>query len=496
MKNLTSSAVSKKNRPVKIVQFGEGNFLRAFVDWMVDILNEKTDFDGSIAIVKPRAGGSLERFDKQNCLYTVILRGRENGETVNIPRIITSVDRAVYGAGTWDHLAELAKCKTVRFVVSNTTEAGILLDKNDTMEPVPSTFPGKLTKFLYERFLCFGGSPDSGVIVLPTELIDNNGGKLKECVVSLAEIWNLPDAFTEWLNENCIFCSTLVDRIVTGYPEPEAETLFDGLGYRDELLDVGEPFGLWVIESERDISAELPFEEAGLPVVFTDNQKPWRERKVRILNGAHTSFVHAAFLSGENIVRDCMAHPVIRPFIDTCIYHEIIPTLKGKLADEDLLAFAGAVCERFENPFIDHALIAICLNSVSKWKSRVLPSVLDLADSGVLPHCLILSFAALCFFYAGGEMTADGFTGTRIIGANIEHYRISDDREVIAFFSENGMHDNVLAEFASRSDFWGMDLGKIAGFTELAEAYYKIIKERGILSAMEEAVRRSGETEL
>ena len=205
----------------------------------------------------------------------------ENGQVVNTRRIITSVDRAVDGADTWDNLANLAKCPTVRFVVSNTTEAGIVMDEGDTMDGVPATYPGKLTKFLYERYLAFDGAADKGVILLPVELIENNGGKLKECVLRLAEVWSLPVSFTAWLNENCIFCSTLVDRIVTGYPAAEAEELWKSLGYRDELLDVGEPFGLWVIESDREVSGELPFVEAGLPVVFTDNQKPYRERKVR-----------------------------------------------------------------------------------------------------------------------------------------------------------------------------------------------------------------------
>lgn len=493
MKNIIDVSSPKHKYPVKIVQFGEGNFLRAFVDWMVDILNEKTDFCGSIAVVKPISRGSLDRFEKQNCLYTVILRGRENGEVVNTSRIITSVDRAVDGADTWENLAELAKCPTVRFVVSNTTEAGIVLDESDTMDTVPDTYPGKLTKFLYERYLAFDGSEESGVIILPVELIEDNGGKLRECVLSLACVWKLPEGFTAWLNEHCTFCSTLVDRIVTGYPSSEADALCDKLSYRDELLDVGEPFGLWVIESDRDIRAELPLDKTGLPVVFTDNQKPYRERKVRILNGAHTSFVPAAFLSGETIVRDCMAHHIIRPFIDTCIYREIMPTLDGKLERDDLLSFAGAVCERFENPFIDHALISICLNSVSKWKSRVLPSILDSVNSGVVPHCLTLSFAALCCFYVSGEMTADGFIGTRKVGEDFESYRISDDAEVLDFFCQNGKAADILEKFASRTDFWGMNLSEIDGFTELADKYYKIIKEHGILSAMGEAVRASHE---
>ncbi|MBQ1955701.1 MAG: tagaturonate reductase [Clostridia bacterium] len=491
MKTINDLHITKPERPVKIVQFGEGNFLRAFVDWMVDITNEKTDFNGSIAIVKPISFGNLDRFDRQNCIYTVVLRGQENGEVVNTSRIVTSVDRAVDGADTWDNLAELAKCSTVRFVVSNTTEAGIVLDETDTMSGVPSSYPGKLTKFLFERYIAFNGAPERGVIVLPVELIENNGGKLRECVFALAKLWNLPEGFTAWLKENCTFCSTLVDRIVTGYPAAEAEKICEGLGYKDELLDVGEPFALWVIESDRDVSAELPFESAGLPVVFTDNQKPYRERKVRILNGAHTSFVPAAFLSGEDIVRDCMAHSVIRPFIDTCIYNEIMPTLDGKLDKDDLLSFSSAVCERFENPFIDHALISICLNSVSKWKARVLPSVIDSLNKGVTPACLIFSFAALCHFYARGKMTENGFIGTRTVNGASVSYTVSDNKEVLDFFGENPNSSDILKKFASNTDFWGIDLTTLPGFAETAQKYYDAISDRGILSVMEEAVRVS-----
>jgi len=464
MKHITDLGIQKEKRPIRVVQFGEGNFLRAFVDWMIDIINEKTDFNGSVAIVKPISYGFLERFEKQNCLYTVILRGQENGQVVNTRRIITSVDRAVDGADTWDNLAELAKCPTVRFVVSNTTEAGIVLDEGDTMDGVPATYPGKLTKFLYERYLAFDGAADKGVILLPVELIENNGGKLKECVLRLAEVWSLPVSFTAWLNENCIFCSTLVDRIVTGYPAAEAEELWKSLGYRDELLDVGEPFGLWVIESDRDVSGELPFVEAGLPVVFTDNQKPYRERKVRILNGAHTSSVLAGWLYGKNIVRDMMQDPVTGTFVRQTVLDEIAPLVPLDRADVD--AFAAAVFERFENPFIDHELLAISLNSVSKWKARVLPSVRDhYTRYGTLPKKLTFSFAALLAFYTSSDLQDDGLHAARGDGTE---YTIRDDRAVLEFFAEkSGLPTAEFVDTAcGREDFWGEDLREYSGFAE------------------------------
>ncbi|MBR5445882.1 MAG: tagaturonate reductase [Clostridia bacterium] len=474
MKYITDLGITKADRPIRVVQFGEGNFLRAFVDWMIDICNEKTDFNGSIAIVKPISYGSLERFAKQDCLYTVILRGQEKGEVVNTRRIVTSVNRAVDGADTWNNLAELAKCPTVRFVVSNTTEAGIVLDESDTMEGVPATYPGKLTKFLYERYLAFDGAAEKGVILLPVELIENNGGKLKECVLRLAQVWNLPAGFAVWLNEHCTFCSTLVDRIVTGYPAAEAEALWEELGYRDELLDVGEPFGLWVIESDRDVSRELPFAEAGLPVVFTDNQKPYRERKVRILNGAHTSSVLAGWLYGKNIVRDMMKDPVTGTFVRQAVLDEIAPLVPLDRADVD--AFAAAVFERFENPFIDHELLAISLNSVSKWKARVLPSVRDhYAKYGTLPKKLTFSFAALLAFYTSDDLQEDGLHAVRGDGTE---YIIRDDRAVLEFFAANSSLPTTefVDAVCANADFWGEDLRRYEGFTAVVVEYLNAIR--------------------
>lgn len=475
MKQITDLGITKPTRPIRVVQFGEGNFLRAFVDWMIDILNEKTDFDGSIAIVKPISYGSLDKFEQQDCLYTVILRGRENGEVVNTHRIITSVAKAVDGADTWAHLAELAQCPTVRFVVSNTTEAGIVLDEGDTMDGVPATYPGKLTKFLYERYKAFDGAADKGVILLPVELIENNGGKLKDCVLRLARVWNLPEGFSAWLRQSCIFCSTLVDRIVTGYPAAEAQGLWDALGYRDDLLDVGEPFGLWVIESDRDVSEELPFAAVGLPVVFTDNQKPYRERKVRILNGAHTSSVLAGWLYGNRIVRDMMKDPVMGTFVRKAVLEEIAPLVPLDRADVD--AFASAVFERFENPFIDHELLAISLNSVSKWKARVLPSLRDrYAADDTLPKLLTFSFAALLAFYTSADLRDDGLHAARPDGTP---YTIRDDRAVLEFFAQaSGLPTADYVDAAcAQTAFWGEDLRCYQGFVPAVTAYLDALRK-------------------
>ncbi|MBR6709302.1 MAG: tagaturonate reductase, partial [Clostridia bacterium] len=436
--NILSAAPADVTRPVRILQFGEGNFLRAFVDYMVDIANKAGVYNGNIAIVQPIDAPLFPAFAEQNCRYTVIMRGKENGKTINTSHIVTSVAEVIRAYSDYDRFMEYAALDTLEVIVSNTTEAGIVLDETDSVNDTPpNSYPGKLTQFLWKRFNHFNGAADKGLVIYPVELIENNGGKLKSCVLALAARWNLGEDFVRWLNDSCLFCSTLVDRIVTGYPKGagEADKICQELGYEDKLLDIGEPFGLWVIEADDIERARkaLPLDKAGLPVLFTDNQKPYRERKVRILNGAHTSFVPAAFLGGQKIVRDCMLDPAIRPYIDTCIYHEIMPTVN--LPKDDVKRFADSVCERFENPFIDHQLISICLNSVSKWKARVLPSLLDSHKAnGKYPACLLFSFAALCEFYARGKMTDHGFVGE----VNGEEYTIADDAAVIDFFTANG----------------------------------------------------------
>ena len=464
---------TKKNEyPIKVVQFGEGNFLRAFVDYMIDIANENGAFDGDIAIVKPISFGSLDAFKEQDDLYTVVLRGKQNGEVINKSRIITSVAKALDCKDDYDEYMALARIDTLRFVVSNTTEAGIVLDESDSFEGLPRTYPGKLTKFLFERYTAFSGDKDKGLIILPVELIENNGGKLKECVLSLAKIWDLPDGFISWVNESNVFCSTLVDRIVTGYPRGYADKVCEQLGYEDKLVDIGEPFALWVIESEKDISGELPLDKIGLPVVFTDNQKPYRERKVRVLNGAHTSSVLAGYLYGLDIVRDCMADAVMGKFIRRVVNDEIVPQVN--LPIDEVKAFAESVFERFENPFIDHALLSISLNSVSKWKARVLPSFKDYyKNNGKLPRLITFSFAALLGFYSSNDLREDGLYVKR---ANGDEYTVHDDRAVLEFFAQNAGKDGFVEKACKNADFWGEDMTQYNGFCSTVAYWYGKIR--------------------
>lgn len=476
-----------KEAPERVLQFGEGNFLRAFVDDFIDELNEKTGFNGKVVVVKPlpkrRPGGVADVLNDQEGLYTLYLRGFENGQKVNTRRVISCVSRCLSVYDEFDAFLACAENPDLRYITSNTTEAGIVYDNSCQFTDRPAaSFPAKLTQLLYHRFEIFGGQSGKGFVILPCELIDDNGKALKECVVKHAAKWNLGSAFLDWLEKENIFCSTLVDRIVTGYPKTEAEAINEENGYEDKILNTGEVFGFWAIEGPEWLAEELPFAKAGLPVLVTDNQKPYKQRKVRILNGAHTSMVLGAYLAGWDIVRDCMDDEVIRGFMNKAIYEEIIPTLT--LPKEEVENFAFSVTERFKNPFIDHALLAISLNSTSKWKARILPTLKDsLAKTGKLPKCLTASFALYLAFYRGKELTEAGLSAVRPKG---DSYTISDDRNVLEFYDahkNDSAHDFAYAVCANEA-FWGEDLTLLPGFADAAAETLAQIEAKGTYEVM------------
>lgn len=483
MELISRKMTGKVERPIRVMQYGEGNFLRAFVDYMIDIANENGVFNGDVVIVKPIEFGSLERFHEQQCQYTVQLRGRVDGEPKRINRIVTSVADAVDCYSEYEKYAELAKLDTLRFVVSNTTEAGIVYEESDRLEMnPPKSYPGKLTKFLYERFCFFNGAPDKGLIMLPVELIDDNGLHLKECVLKQADNWNLGDDFKKWLEDACVFTATLVDRIVTGYPKDEVKELCEEFGYEDNLIDTGEPFALWVIESPKDISEEFPLPKAGLPVIFTKDHHPYKQRKVRILNGAHTSFVLASYLCGNDIVSQSMNDELILKFIKGTLFDEVIPTLT--LPKQDLLDFTEAVFSRFNNPYVKHAHLAISLNSVSKWRARCMPSFIDyINNEGKLPEHLTFSLAALMAFYTGNRIEDNALIGNR----NGEEYRIMDDAKVLEFFKEKSSLDakEYTKAVLSNQDFWGRDLTLLPGVEEYVSKAVGDIRKNGMRKTME-----------
>lgn len=482
MKTINREMVHAPERPVKVVQFGEGNFLRGFVDYMIDIANEKGLFNGSIVLIKPIEFGNLDTFHAQDCKYTVSLRGIVDGEAKVLNRQISSVSDAVDAYTEFDKYMALAQIETLRFVVSNTTEAGIVFDPSDRFEAAPAkTFPGKLTQFLYRRFETFGGAMDKGLVMLPVELIDDNGIALKKCVLQLIELWGLSDDFRRWVEDACVFTSTLVDRIITGYPRANEQEEWEKLGYIDRLMVTGEPFALWVIESERDISQELPLPDAGLPVIFTDNQKPYKQRKVRILNGAHTSFVLASYLAGNDLVKESMDDEVIRSFMTRTLNEEVIPTLT--LPKAELEEFAAAVVTRFNNPYVKHALLAISLNSVSKWRARCMPSFLGYIEkTGKLPVCLTFSLAALMAFYTGSEIRDNALIGHR----GEQEYNIMDNMEVLEFFRDHSAEPagEFVKAFLGNVSFFGSDLTKIDGLTDAVTSYLESIRKDGMRKAL------------
>ena len=482
---LINETVIKAARPIKVLQFGEGNFLRAFVDYMIDIMNEKAVFDGGVVIVKPIAFGNIDALNAQGCVYTVYLRGKLGGEIVAQKRVVTSVANGVDAYLQYADYAALAKLPDLRFIVSNTTEAGIVYDENDELSLTPpKSYPGKLTKLLYERYLAFDGAEGKGVIILPVELIEENGKKLRECCLALTERWGLPTGFRDWLVGSNIFCSTLVDRIVTGYPKDEAASIEAGLGYEDKLLVAGEPFALWVIESDRPeiVRQEFPLDKAGLPVIFTDNLKPYRERKVRILNGAHTSTVHAAYLAGLDTVGGLMGDKTMRRLIERNIYDELAPNVP--LPAEEVRAFADSVVERFENPFIKHSLLSISLNSISKFKARVLPSIREtLGRTGTLPDSLCFSLSALMAFYSGSCDESGRLTAAR----GDDTYEIIDDAAVLDFFAANHTlsPEDFTVALLSREDFWGGDLSAMPGLANKVAGHLRRIRDKGARAAAE-----------
>lgn len=396
-----------------MIQFGEGNFLRGFVDYFIQKLSDQGLYDGKIVVVQPIDRGLSDVINAQGGVYNLYLRGMEHGEAVSTHTRIDRISRAIDPYRDFNAYLALAKNPDFRFIVSNTTEAGIRFDEGcKPTDCPPSSFPGKLTLLLFERFRL--GLP--GFAILACELIDHNGDELKQCVLQYAEAWELGADFSQWVERENQFCNTLVDRIVTGYPKEEAQALCQALGYEDQLLDTAELFHLWVIEG--DFERELPLQKAGFHVVWTDDVTPYKKRKVRVLNGAHTSMVCAALLAGLETVGDCMEDALFTAFLQTCVFQEILPVL-GETPEN--IAFANDVLERFRNPYIHHRLDSIALNCVSKFAVRVLPSILDYREQkGAYPRGLVLSLAALIAFYRAGKPNDDAQVMERMKKAPVE----------------------------------------------------------------------------
>ena len=472
--------------PEKVLQFGEGNFLRAFVDYWFDLANEKADWNGKCVLVQPIAPGLAEMINEQEGLYTLYLRGSENGEKVDAKRVISSVSRCLnpYKADDYQAMMEVAASDDLEIIVSNTTEAGIQYDPTCKKDDCPpSSFPAKLTQVLYHRYQ----AGKKSIIMLACELIDNNGKELLKCVNQYIDQWQLEDGFKKYVNEDCTFCGSLVDRIVPGRirDEKEVAALEEKHGYADPLLDVGEVFGVWVIEGDEKLNDVLPFAKAGLKdkVFITPDMGPYKKRKVRILNGAHTGFVLGAYLAGKNIVRECMEDDTIRGFMNKMLYDEVIPTLP--LDKDDLKNFAAAVQDRFNNPFVNHELMSISLNSTSKWKARNMPSFLGyIEEKGELPACLTMSLAAYIAFFSNDiqALTEQGLVCKRPAG---NEYMVSDDRWVLEFYEAHkaDTEEELVHAVLTNEKMWDQDLTNIAGLEQLVVDDLKIIHREGAMAA-------------
>lgn len=478
-----------ENAPEKVLQFGEGNFLRAFVEYWFDVSNEKAAWNGKCVLVQPTARnpGLAGRINQQEGLYTLYLRGRENGEKVDCKRVISSVSRCLnpYEKEDFDAIMAVAVSDDLEYVVSNTTEAGIVYDPACQPEDRPaSSFPGKLTQVLYRRWQ----AGKNGLVILSCELIDNNGKELLRCVNQYIDQWKLEDSFRKYVNEDCTFCSTLVDRIVPGRIQDAAEAakLDEENGYRDKLIDVGEIFGVWNIEGPVWLEEKLPFKKAGLNCSVVPDVTPYKKRKVRILNGAHTGFVLGAYLAGFDIVRDCMQDDAVRGYMNKMLYEEVIPTLP--LDKQDLENFAAAVQDRFNNPFVNHELMSISLNSTSKWRARNMPSFLEYIDkTGKLPPCLTVSFAAYVAFFSNEiqELTDKGLVCKRPKG---DTYTCSDDRWVLEFYYDhrNDRPADLIHAVMTNERMWGQDLTQVPGFESAATACLETIRAQGTLQVMKD----------
>ena len=457
---LNRNTISSRARyPERVLQFGGGNFLRAFSNWMIEVLNEETDFSSSVIIVKPTPRGDYTALRAQDGLYHVILNGLEDGKLKTETRLIQNISRIIQPYQAWEDFLTTAKQEEIRFIISNTTESGITYEAGIPfdLKVAPLNFPAKLTHWLYHRFLHFEGAKDKGCIFLPCELIIENGQQLKKCILKYAADWQLGTAFEEWIDTANLFCDTLVDRIVSGFPSNTAEKIQDALGFKDTLLVEGEAYHSWIIKGDAAVEEALPFGKTDLNVKFVKDLDIHRQIKVRLLNGAHTALVPTGYLDGYRYVAEAINVERVNTYIKALLLEEVIPTIDyPKL---ELEAFASAVLQRFENPSIHHKLLSIALNSTTKFKTRLLPSMLGYYHKKQrLPKRIVLALAALIHFYRGHWKE--------------EEIPLKDDLKHIQYFQEawNEYKDDYSAlaqKILAFSDLWEQDLNEIEGLAEL-----------------------------
>ena len=465
------------------MQFGGGNFLRAFADWMIDRMNKHGDFNAGVTVIKPTAGKTANLLNKQNGLYTVFLNGIKNGEVVSDYFLIDCIREEINPYTDYNKFMETAAIPDYRFIISNTTEAGITYDPESKLTDTPQkSFPGKLTAWLYKRFQNFNGDPEKGVIVLPCELIPENGSTLKNIILQHASDWELDKDFTDWIEIGSVFCNTLVDRIVPGFPTDKTEKITSDLGYRDNLTVEAEQYHFWAIEGPEKVQEAFPADQYGLNVIFTKDLAAYQTRKVRILNGAHTAMVPVGILSGLETVQETIENADTGRFVREAVFKEICPALD--LPEKELTEFANDTIDRFRNPHLKHLLMSIALNSISKYKTRILPSLIGYArKTGTIPRRLSFSLAALIVFYSGK------YNGRKIA--------LKDDPEVLAFFQrkwkQTGLSfesiEKLVLSILEHKAFWGVDLTAIKGLPEKISCDIQNIRTKGIRQSLKDLNR-------
>lgn len=481
-KEITMELISKKlldkpQRKIKIMQFGEGNFLRAFVEWIIQDLNDKGAISSDVVLVQPMPFGRVKELAEQDGLYTLRLEGIDGGKKVKNSQVINVVGDCVNPFAEYEKFLAYGESEDLEVIISNTTEAGIAVDPTDTDFSVcPKSYPGKLLALLKRRYDKFKGAKDKGLAIIPCELIDNNGDELYRCLTELAKINKMDKKFIDWMQNCNHFTSTLVDRIVPGYPRNEIEEIQKETGYIDNNVVKGEIFHLWVLKKEAHVQKVLPADSTGLNVIFADDIKPYKQRKVKILNGSHTAMVPVAYLCGIDTVGEAVNDPVIGKFVREFVFEEVNPTID--LPQDQMTAFANSVIERYQNPFIRHELMSIALNSTTKFKTRLLPTLLDYVKiKGELPKRLVFAFAALVTFHKGKRGDED--------------IKLADDPQYLAKWKElwdgfDGDYNKLAKEVLGWVEAWDMDMNTIhPDLCSKVATYLYAMNTKGMRAALE-----------
>ena len=475
---LNKNIAKKSSAPVKIMQFGEGNFLRAFVDWIIKKMNDSCKYNGHVVVVQPLEFGRVENLKEQDYLYNVYLQGVDNGQVVRTHELIDVIDDGINPYSEFDKYLKYAESEDLEVIVSNTTEAGICLDENDTnFDVCPKTYPSKVLCLLKHRYDYFKGDASKGLNIICCELIDNNADELHRVLNELAKIKGYDEAFISWINNACHYSSTLVDRIVPGYPKDDIEAITKELGYIDNNVVKCEIFHLWVLAKEENVMKAFPCDQVGLNAIYADSIKPYKQRKVKILNGCHTCMVPVSYLYGIDTVRESVEDPIVGKFAREFVYDEVIQTIK--LPRDDMERFANSVFERYLNPFVKHELMSIALNSISKYWARVLPTVKDYLEiNNKLPRHAIFSLAALIKFYEGKRGEVD--IALNDSPSYLEYFK--------NLFSKGLSEEAIIKDVLSQVDMWQEDLNNIPTMYDEVLKYYKAINSKGMNIALKEFV--------